>query len=246
MKMKNRLSRCLWFSWLLWVVGLVFIAGPHWRGGWGVLIVAVVLSAWLIIVPVVYGENMFNRRANSRGPGEAAVTSVVEDAVDKTPASPVIPDVMNASVRRCTLLAAGTEITGDVIITGDCQVCGHITGSVILHEGVLRVMKGGRIDGDVTAPAVSLDGSICGTCDADMVDILENGLLDGLCRSRQFSIVAGGVFTGQSERRAEPTVTDKDAGKTMSGTVTDLPARRTRHASPAAAVDSDNGVLADE
>ncbi|HGY4723272.1 TPA: polymer-forming cytoskeletal protein, partial [Citrobacter amalonaticus] len=59
------------------------------------------------------------------------------------------------------------------------QVCGHITGSVILHEGVLRVMKGGRIDGDVTAPAVTLDGSIAGTCDADMVDILENGHLDG-------------------------------------------------------------------
>ncbi|HGY4723564.1 TPA: polymer-forming cytoskeletal protein, partial [Citrobacter amalonaticus] len=122
------------------------------------------------------------------------------------------------------------------------QVCGHITGSVILHEGVLRVMKGGRIDGDVTAPAVTLDGSIAGTCDADMVDILENGHLDGLCRSRQFSIVAGGVFTGQSERRTEPAVTGKDAGDSLSGTVTDLPSRRTRHASPA---NTEKGVQAD-
>lgn len=245
--MTNRRNEVLWAVWILWAGSLWLISGPNWPGGCVVLAVVIILCVLLIFIPVMNGENMFNRKEKKGVPAGGSVPSSVEDAENKAAVSPVMPDAVSlpATLRRCTLLAAGTAITGDVIITGDCQVCGHITGSVILHEGVLRVMKGGRIDGDVTAPAVTLDGSLHGTCDADMVDVLENGYLDGLCRSRQFSIVAGGVFTGQSERRAEPSVTGKDAGNGLSGTVTDLPSRRTLHVSPAPAADTEKGVQAD-
>lgn len=184
---------------------------------------------------------MFNRKANSCFPADGAVASSAEQA-DRANASPMVPDEVSlpATIRRYTLLAAGTVIDGNVIITGDCQVCGYITGSVILHEGVLRVMKGGRIEGDVQAPAVTIDGSIYGSCDAEVVDILENGHLDGLCRCRQFSILTGGVFIGRSERRVEQTITDKNAR-----TVTDLPSRRTRHLSSSSAADRETGVQAD-
>lgn len=89
--------------------------------------------------------------------------------MDKATASPLRPSAVSlpATVRCCTLLAAGTVNIGNVIITGDCLVCGHITASVTLHEG-----NEGQIDSEVTA--VSLDGSLRSNFDSDIVEILEN------------------------------------------------------------------------
>ncbi|MCO5784626.1 bactofilin family protein [Citrobacter meridianamericanus] len=237
----------LWFVWLLWAAGLVFITGPHWRAGCGAMTVAVVLSAWLIFVPAVFGENMFNRKIKPSAQACETASPPVPKGGNQVAPGPVIPDPVSspASVRRCTLLAAGTHVAGDLVVTGDCQVCGHVSGTVTLSDGVLRVMKGGRIDGDVRAPSVTIDGSMQGTCDAEQVEILENGNLDGICRSRQFSIASGGVFTGQSERRAEPALTDKDTEEGLSGTVTDLPSHRAWLTPLASVTDTESGERAD-
>ncbi|MGA4622178.1 bactofilin family protein [Citrobacter meridianamericanus] len=225
----------------LWMAGLGLSCTRYWPEGVVLTVVAVTLCFVLILFHCERGETMFRRQTAADIP--PADDGMKSDDTDTLRVSAGVPPP--ATTRRCTLLAAGTHVTGDLVVTGDCQVCGHISGTVTLSDGVLRVMKGGRIDGDVQAPSVTVDGSIHGTCDADLVEILENGHLDGTCRSRQFSIVSGGVFTGQSERRAEPPVTDKEAEAGLSGTVTDLPSRRALDTSPASATDTENGERAD-
>ena len=103
-------------------------------------------------------------------------------------------------VKRSTVVAEHTVITGDVVVKGDCQIFGRVLGTLILTEGVLRVMRGGCIDGDISSPAVVIDGQVIGTCEASSVEILENGTLEGICRSENLSIMMGGIFLGQSER----------------------------------------------
>ncbi|ELS7234284.1 polymer-forming cytoskeletal protein [Salmonella enterica] len=224
----------------LWAAGLGLSCTRYWPEGVVLTVVAVTLCFVLMLFYCERGENMFRRRISvDISPAGEGVNSDDTDTLRLSAGTPP-----PATTRRCTLLAAGTRVTGDLVVTGDCQVCGHVFGTVTLSDGVLRVMKGGRIDGDIQAPSVTVDGSIKGTCDADLVEILENGHLDGTCRSRQFSIVSGGVFTGQSERRAEPVATDKDTEEDLSGTVTDLPSRRAWLAPPASVTDTESGERA--
>lgn len=218
--MDKRRNRSLWFVWLLWMTGLGMIRTRYEWGGWGVLLVAVILAAVGISRSDKRGINMFRRKAESGTGAGSSDAPVGPVAVEQEEAAHA-----GAVVRRCTLLAAGTKISGDVVVTGDCQVCGHITGTVTLSEGVLRVMQGGRIEGDIRAPSVMADGYIQGTCDADVVEILGNGHLEGICRSRQFSIIPGGVFTGQAERMTGGVGEAKD----LPATVMDLPLRREGH-----------------
>ncbi|MCO5784607.1 bactofilin family protein [Citrobacter meridianamericanus] len=225
----------------LWLAGLVLSCTRYWSEGVALAVAGILLCFVLIMLHCERGENMFRRRTSVDVSPAGESVSGDDTDTPRVPAGTPAP----VTTRRCTLLAEGTHVTGDLVVTGDCQVCGHISGTVTLSDGVLRVMKGGRIDGDVRAPSVTIDGSIQGTCDAEQVEILENGNLDGICRSRQFSIASGGVFTGQSERRAEPALTDKDTEEGLSGTVTDLPSHRAWLTPLASVTDTESGGRAD-
>lgn len=169
---------------------LILSCTPFWPVGVMAIVVAFMLCVLLVVFESEEGVTMFRRQAAPQSSSSSGHISVQAD--EATPTA--------VTVRQCTLLAAGTSINGDVVIVGDCQVCGHIMGTVTLSEGGLQVMNGGRVDGDIYAPSVMIDGSVSGTCEASSVEILENGTLEGICRSENLSIMMGGIFLGQSER----------------------------------------------
>lgn len=101
--------------------------------------------------------------------------------------------------RRCTVIAKQSTFNGNIVVEGDIQVYGEVIGNIYVKEGTIRVMHAGKVEGELVAPEIIIDGSVIGTCSAQTIDILEHGELRGISRCVDFSVKRGGVFIGQSE-----------------------------------------------
>lgn len=104
-----------------------------------------------------------------------------------------------------TVIAAGARVKGELQVEGDLEVRGHVNGTIQLTGGVLRIMQGGTVEGDVSAPHVIINGLLEGTCTSAEVEILESGKMQGIFKGGSLSICKGGNFVGQSQ----PTVAGK-------------------------------------
>jgi cytoskeletal protein CcmA (bactofilin family) len=69
------------------------------------------------------------------------------------------------SARIDTLVGQGTEIKGDLVFSGGLHIDGNIIGNVIAEEGssaILILSEFGRIEGEVKAPNMVLNGVVVG------------------------------------------------------------------------------------
>lgn len=82
-----------------------------------------------------------------------------------------------ADVQRFTgqtsLIASGAELVGDMNLKGAVQIDGTVRGALQAHEGLVRVSAGGRVDGEIRAPHVIIDGQVDG--DIHAIERLELG-----------------------------------------------------------------------
>jgi cytoskeletal protein CcmA (bactofilin family) len=70
-----------------------------------------------------------------------------------------------SSARIDTLVGQGTEINGDLVFSGGLHVDGKINGNVVAEDGssaILILSEFGRIEGEVRAPNMVLNGEIVG------------------------------------------------------------------------------------
>ena len=86
---------------------------------------------------------------------------------------------------------------------GNLDVYGQFVGTLLLNGGTVRIMEGGRIEGDVSAAHVIINGTLDGTCASSEVETLENGKMKGLFKGGSLSIRKGGQFVGQSQSQEE-------------------------------------------
>ena len=85
-----------------------------------------------------------------------------------------------ATPSKVTVIAAGACFRGDLQVEGDLEVHGQLIGSIQLIDGVLRIMQGRSVEGEVNAPDVTINGLLDGTCSTAEVEILENGKMQGI------------------------------------------------------------------
>ncbi len=55
-------------------------------------------------------------------------------------------------------------------------------------------MRSGQIEGNLTAPHITVDGRVEGVCISDDLEILEHGRLKGIVKGSNFSIKKGGIL----------------------------------------------------
>lgn len=110
-----------------------------------------------------------------------------------------LSDSPSESTKTNTIIADGTKLKGNINLDGDIQIYGVVIGDIIVNEGTLRLMRSGHIEGNLTAPHITVDGRVEGVCVSDNLEVLENGRLNGIVKGSNFSIKKGGVFIGQSE-----------------------------------------------
>ncbi|CAM2916148.1 bactofilin family protein [Vibrio rarus] len=78
----------------------------------------------------------------------------------------------------------------------------HVDGTIIGQvsvEQALIVSQSGRVEGDIFAGKVIVNGVIEGSCHATSVEILESGQIQGTIYTDDLSIERGGKFNGDTQ-----------------------------------------------
>ena len=111
--------------------------------------------------------------------------------------------------RAETMLNIGKSvlIKGELSVDEDVMVEGRVEGTIHLHNHVLTIGPGGRIDAQVFAKSVIVLGEVTGNVTAsDKVDIRDAGSVDGDIISPRVAIAEGAHFRGSvdMQRKSGP------------------------------------------
>ncbi|HHW4680512.1 MAG TPA: bactofilin family protein [Xylella taiwanensis] len=100
-----------------------------------------------------------------------------------------------------TLIGPQVVMHGDISFSGVLYVEGHIFGKVIAEEGVsatLVVAEQGRIDGEVRAPVIVINGKLDGDVyAADRVELAANACVHGNVHYQVVEMRVGAQLTGR-------------------------------------------------
>ncbi|BCD45945.1 bactofilin family protein [Helicobacter suis] len=101
-----------------------------------------------------------------------------------------------------TIIAQGTKFKGEVNI--DCHL--HIDGELegIVHsESTVVIGKNGVVMGDIFAARLVVSGKFNGNAQADVIEIMPLGYVDGKIVSSELIIERKGILAGESRPRNE-------------------------------------------
>lgn len=110
-----------------------------------------------------------------------------------------------------TLIAPGTQITGDIEFSGDLEIQGLVRGNIHAaiaadkkHRARVRVVEGGRVEGEIHAPLIMINGAVVGDIHAgDQVELAAKAEVEGNIHYRVIEIIKGAQFSGQLIYTAE-------------------------------------------
>ncbi|MAB99548.1 MAG: hypothetical protein CMK71_16020, partial [Pseudomonadaceae bacterium] len=63
---------------------------------------------------------------------------------------------------KTSLIAAGASLSGEMRFMGAVQVDGRVEGNLLTTEGMIRVSVEGKVEGEVRAPHIVIDGEVIG------------------------------------------------------------------------------------
>lgn len=125
-----------------------------------------------------------------------------EQISDRTP-STVAPDrsiaIATGEKPATTVIASGVNVDGNIIACGHVYIYGSLTGNIDAKGNLIKIMRGGMIEGNVTCRELIVDGYINGQCISDALEICENGQVIGNIAYRSLIIKKGGELSGKSE-----------------------------------------------
>src|SRR5215831_5799403 len=113
-----------------------------------------------------------------------------------------------SSAEDCTsLIAAGTEIRGDVQFTGRLHIDGKVEGSIRADgdDAVLTLSNHARIHGEIQAPHIIINGAVTGDVTAsERLELASNARVEGNVFYKVLEMSAGAQINGKMVHRAEP------------------------------------------
>ena len=111
--------------------------------------------------------------------------------------------------RLSSLIAAGVEIVGDVIVTDGVRIDGHVVGNVLSSpdaRGLLVLSEKGHIGGNVQMHDAVINGTICGDIEvANFIELQPNAHVTGVIRYRALQMACGARVEGRLEFVADRT-----------------------------------------
>ena len=126
--------------------------------------------------------------------GRTAREAAIERAPERTAGR-----TADRGERRVTAwIGASIVIKGDVVSSEDTTLAGRVEGNVDCREHALSIAPGAKIQGDVRARAVSLDGEVNGTVTAEhSISIGATGVVTGDIVAPRMSIAEGATLSGR-------------------------------------------------
>jgi len=122
-----------------------------------------------------------------------------------------------------TLIAAGTEIHGDVQFKGRLHIDGVIEGAI--HgdgaHAMLTLSEHARVTGELNAPHIIINGSVHGDVTAaDRLELAANARVEGNVYYKVLEMSAGAQINGKMVHRAEaPRQLPKPDGQSAEHTI---------------------------
>jgi cytoskeletal protein CcmA (bactofilin family) len=141
-----------------------------------------------------------------------------------TPAAASAPDVA-AAISAVSTIGPGLKIRGD--ITGNCHLVieGEAHGKIHLTNGRVTVRASGRVNADIEAPEIEIDGNVQGNLHArDNVRMGPASHVQGSVLARRFRIEDGARFRGKVEMTRPGSAIETSGGKAATGTSPATPA----------------------
>ena len=105
--------------------------------------------------------------------------------------------------RLSSLIAAGVEIVGDVIVTDGVRIDGQVVGNVFARadaRGLLVLSEKGRIEGSVHVHDAVINGTICGDIEVEnFIELQPNAHVTGTIKYRALQMACGARVEGRLE-----------------------------------------------
>jgi len=117
-------------------------------------------------------------------------------------------ETRNGASAECTsLIAAGTQIRGDVQFTGRLHIDGKVEGSIRAEDGdaVLTLSNQAQVVGEIVAPHIVINGAVNGDVTAgERLELASNARVEGNVYYKVLEMSAGAQINGKMVYRAEP------------------------------------------
>ncbi|AVH29022.1 bactofilin family protein [Vibrio diabolicus] len=110
-----------------------------------------------------------------------------------------------SSSAASTLIAKGCSVSGELKVENDVQIDGIVDGQINV-EGTLVVAESGRVNGEIYAKQLIINGMMDGNCHAEHIQVLAKGRVSGRIWSNNLSIEPGGKFFGEAAELPEKEV----------------------------------------
>ncbi|MCG8709903.1 polymer-forming cytoskeletal protein [Brenneria sp. 4F2] len=134
---------------------------------------------------------MFLLNKNKKTPENRLNTNEIKNSPE------LIDSVSPVRVKKDTFISQGAQIIGNVETAGNILVEGDVSGDMFCGNSI-KVEHIGKVNGEIKAQQIIIDGYVEGRIEAKAVSILAQGKMVGDIFSDEFSIEKGGVFIGQS------------------------------------------------
>ena len=106
-----------------------------------------------------------------------------------------------------TLIAAGTEIHGDIQFKGRLHVDGTVEGAIRGDgtQAMMTLSEQARVTGELQAPHIVINGAVNGDVTAsDRLELASNARVEGNVYYKVLEMSAGAQINGKMVHRAEP------------------------------------------
>ena len=98
-----------------------------------------------------------------------------------------------------TVVARDVCFEGNLTAVGQVYVYGKVQGNITADDGLVKIMRNGQVNGNITCHELIIDGTVQGECKAESIDICEHANINGALNYATLSVKKGGVFVGSAE-----------------------------------------------
>ncbi|MCP3700456.1 MAG: polymer-forming cytoskeletal protein [Aliivibrio sp.] len=101
-----------------------------------------------------------------------------------------------------SIIAKGCRVTGNIESDQSIQIDGFVSGNIFTEAEVI-VTPTGRVQGDINAGLVLINGLVEGTCQGGEVSIQPKGKFKGTMQTQHLTIEKGGLLIGENREVVE-------------------------------------------
>ena len=119
-----------------------------------------------------------------------------------------------SSSNTTTLISRDTEIVGDIKFVGNVDIEGTVLGNIVAQAGkeaVVRIVDKGRVEGEIRAPLVIINGEIVGDVySTKHLELASKARVSGNVHYAQVEMAIGAQVNGALKYCAETSAKEAD------------------------------------